>query len=198
MSYVASRRGGFVPVQPGRSEVVRRGGFGQGADERLSDGGRGRAEEAQVRDPGRLGGEAAADGRQASGDSRAQVNSQAPAGLAGQRGENWALPNARRNATGVTRPIRLACAHDRLVLLPDRGDRNTRPETIYLHGSLHQHVDSLVTKIWSIMDTWGLAVRGGYWVPVLNVEVAQGGERRFLELQAALRDSGLKIKRVSR
>ena len=43
-----------------------------------------------------------------------------------------------------------------------------------------------------------IAVSGGYWKPVLQVEVAPDAEHRFEELQMALQNSGFDLKRKTR
>ena len=43
------------------------------------------------------------------------------------------------------------------------------------------------------MQTWGIAGRGLYWKPVLNLYVNPGGERRAAELEVLLERSGLEI-----
>jgi hypothetical protein len=45
------------------------------------------------------------------------------------------------------------------------------------------------------MDRWGLAVLGGYWKPILTVEVRPGGEQRFAELQLLMQGSGIEVER---
>jgi hypothetical protein len=45
------------------------------------------------------------------------------------------------------------------------------------------------------MEAWGMAGRGMYWRPVLQVRVAAGAERRFAELAALLEGSGLTVER---
>jgi len=43
------------------------------------------------------------------------------------------------------------------------------------------------------MESWGLAGNGMYWRPLLKVDVAPGGERRFIELRSLLEGSGLTL-----
>ncbi len=114
--------------------------------------------------------------------------------LAKTRGNNWGLPQANANLTAVQRPIRLACLADRYVLLPDKGESRT-PTVVLIDGPAVEEVDSLVDKIHELIDSWGIAVAGGYWKPVLNIAVAQGGEARFAELKRLLQDSGLEVVR---
>ena len=59
-------------------------------------------------------------------------------------------------------------------------------------------IDSFVTQIWKHMERWGIAVDGGYWKPILKVQVAPGAEARFDELQALMTDSGIELERKTR
>ena len=125
-----------------------------------------------------------------------------PAGMAAsgnQRpGANWGLPNARGRSFGVTRPIRVVCLRDRLVLLFDRRDA-PRPQEFVLSGALTaRDVDAFVEAIQKHMESWGLAAENGYWKPELNVDVAGDAADRFEELRAALQGSGIEVKRTSR
>lgn len=109
--------------------------------------------------------------------------------LAEVRGRNWGLPGATPASVPITRPIRVDCYADRLVVGPEgSGGRVVR-----LGPRTGESVDELVGAVWDHMDTWGIAGRGMYWRPVLSVHVAPGGEERFRELGAALDGSGLKI-----
>ena len=114
----------------------------------------------------------------------------------GSRGANWALPKASRQATGVTRPVRVACWPDRLLILPDQGDPHGA-RTVKINHNLADQIDEFVSEIWQHTDGWGLALASGYWKPVLNVEVAPGGEAMFVELERLMEGSGLKVKRKS-
>lgn len=131
-------------------------------------------------------------GASASGNSATSAGS--PASLADARGDNWGLPNAAQGMVAVTRPLNVAVLPDRLVLLPGRGE-NWRPIITTVEGPLQTSVDAFVTKIWKRIEGWGIAVPGGYWKPVLVVEVLPGGEARFQELQALLQGSGLEVQR---
>jgi hypothetical protein len=117
--------------------------------------------------------------------------------LAASRGGNWALPQHAARATGVVRPIRLACLPDRLIILPDRGERRA-PDTILVEGGMIDEMDTLVSRLWARVEEWGLAVAGGYWKPVLRVQVAPGAEERFEELRVLLDGSGLDVQRSDR
>jgi hypothetical protein len=110
------------------------------------------------------------------------------------RGENWALPVSSSKATAVKRPIRVVCGPDQLVLLPEAGDSRT-PLLVPCPDGLAPNLDGFLETVWRHMDRWGLAVSGGYWKPVLTVDVQPGGDERFEELQVLLRGSGIEVER---
>jgi len=114
-----------------------------------------------------------------------------------RRGNNWGLPGAAGRTTAVTRPIRVAVLPNRVVIVPERGD--DRPvQSLPLGQQLTpEDVNRFVAAIQSEVKGWGLAVADGYWKPVLQVDVAAGGERHFEELNAALEGSGFEIQRKS-
>jgi len=111
------------------------------------------------------------------------------------RGANWALPGAAARATGITRPIRIACLPDQLMILPQRSEQQ-KTQVIVMPGPLSDALDEFVTAIWKHTEQWGIAVAGGYWKPILNVEVAPGADQRFAELKSLLEGSGLEARRV--
>ena len=114
--------------------------------------------------------------------------------LAEQRGRNWGLPAHERSAIPVTRPIRIDCFPDRLVLVPEKGLDGIR--VFYLAPSPQEAVEGLVKAIGEYVETWGIAGRGMYWRPVLTVRVAAGAERQFQILQILLKDSGLEVEQT--
>lgn len=114
--------------------------------------------------------------------------------LAKQRGANWSTPDSNRGLTGITRPIMVVCHPDRLVILPERGER-TRPIEVLLPGETRSSIDDFANQIWKSVDRWGLAVAGGHWKPLLHVQVAPGADDRFADMQSLLEDSGIEVKR---
>lgn len=115
-------------------------------------------------------------------------------GMSETRGADWALPNSTPQATGVTRPLNIACYPDRLLILPDRGDSRP-PRVVMLPANTADGMDTFVQAVWDVMDGWGLALAGGYWKPILYVQVQPHAERRFQDLQTLLHDSGLDVRR---
>lgn len=112
--------------------------------------------------------------------------------LADARGENWALPNSSPRATPYTRPIRIECHADKLIVMPDRGTTGAA-KTVAVSGDLENSIDSLVGHLWNHMKGWGMAGPQAYWKPLLSVHVAPGGEDRFAELSALMQRSGVDV-----
>jgi len=116
----------------------------------------------------------------------------------GSKTANWGLPDAKNQLTGITRPIRISCQPDKLVILPDKGEVR-QPTVIPISPEMSPaELEKFVSGIQKNIRSWGLAVAGGYWKPELNVEVAPNAETRFTELQTALQGSGFDIKRKIR
>ena len=113
--------------------------------------------------------------------------------MAGQRGNNWALPKSLPQSTPVTRTLHMLCAADRMTLLPDAN--TSRSVTIEFTPDLQADATKLAVAIQKHMENWGLAVAGGYWKPTLQVEVIPGGETRFEILQALMSGSGVELQR---
>jgi hypothetical protein len=196
IGFVASpTRGGFLPQgEPlDRSRVSRQSGFGRGGDARYVDG----AASAPVPGEAPPVESQGVGGAMRKGHAEGVPHAQRGEGvspLAKSRGGNWGLPSTAANATGVVRPIRVACLPDRLIILPERGESRA-PEVVLVTSGMAESVDALVGKIWDRIDSWGIAVAGGYWKPELQVQVAQGAEHRFDELRTLLEGSGLEVRR---
>lgn len=153
---------------------------------------------------GASGSRGSAAGRAAGGATSADVTGESgpdggaasmtftPKSAALARGRDWALKNKSPRATAITRPIRVRCLPDRLVIMPERGD-DARPKEIPLNSSVQTALDPFVNAIWKHTERWGLAVANGYWKPILHVEVAPGGEANHHQLEALLQGSGLEV-----
>jgi hypothetical protein len=116
-----------------------------------------------------------------------------PKPVASQRGEDWALRQSGRGAVAITRPMRVECYADRLIVASDRGREADR--VVPLGPRTASSIDPFITAVWEQMGTWGMAGRGMYWRPLLQVRVAADAERRFNELSALLEGSGLTLER---
>ena len=113
--------------------------------------------------------------------------------LAEKRGQDWGLRDAAHGSVGVTRPIRVECYADRLVVISDRGP--THNKVIAIGARTETSVDPLISAAWEHIEGWGMAGRGMYWRPVLQVSVAPDAEPQFQELAALLEGSGLSVVR---
>lgn len=113
--------------------------------------------------------------------------------LAAKRGRDWGLPDAAGGSVPITRPIRIECRADQLVIVPEEGLSGGK--TIPLGNRTSGSIEAFISAIWEHMETWGIAGRGMYWRPILNVYVAPGAEQRFADLQMLLEGSGVKIVR---
>ena len=132
-------------------------------------------------------------GQPAHGNRSASATSAAAA--AQGRGRDWALPGSSRHATAITRPIHVAVLADRLVLVPERGADRVPMHLRVSDQMTVEEIDAFVTAVQREMKSWGLAVRNGYWKPVLQVEVAPDSEHHFADLQQSLSNSGFEIQR---
>ncbi len=113
--------------------------------------------------------------------------------LADERGRNWSLPSAAKQSVPVSRPIRIECRGDRLIILPDSG--NAEPQVVLFGQHTEDSIDKLVAGVWFHTKGWGIAGRQMYWRPSLVLELGPSGEGRFAELQALMANSGLEITR---
>ena len=111
-----------------------------------------------------------------------------------QRKPGWGLPKKQAGVTGVSRPVRVICTTDRLIIVPGRYER-LAPFTTQTQGNVAESLDSFVASLWSYMENWGIAVAGGYWKPILNVEVRPGAADHFKTLQELLESSGVEVQR---
>ena len=113
--------------------------------------------------------------------------------LAERRGYDWGLRDAAGGSVGITRPIRVECYADRLVVVSENGSADNK--AIPLGPRTISTIDTFISAIWECMESWGIAGRGMYWRPVLHVHVAADAEDRFADFSALLEDSGIMVKR---
>ena len=79
------------------------------------------------------------------------------------------------------------------MVVSDRNPADSK--VIRLGPRTASSIDPFISAIWGHIEGWGIAGRGMYWRPVLQVWVAPGGEERFVDLSALLDGSGLTVKR---
>lgn len=111
--------------------------------------------------------------------------------LAKTRGENWGLRDASNRSIPLTRPIRIDLYADRLIIVPER--KTSEPKVIPLGPRTVDAIDGTISAIWDTMDSWGIAGKGMYWRPILDVHVAPEADFRYRDLAILLDGSGLKM-----
>ncbi|MGA2032671.1 MAG: hypothetical protein ABSG68_10465 [Thermoguttaceae bacterium] len=112
--------------------------------------------------------------------------------MAEDRGEDWGL-RKRSHGIAISRPLRVECYADRLLLVTEPGVAPAKVEP--LGPNTEAAIDRFIADVWEHMDAWGMAGKGMYWKPILNVQVAPGGEQRFAEICTLLEGSGLSVVR---
>lgn len=123
------------------------------------------------------------------------ATSKQPQRAAAGRSGNWGLPASFGKTTAVTRPIRIVCLPDRLVVVPDKGD-DRAASVIGTSPQLQPaEVDAFVAAVQKRLTSWGPAMTNGFWKPVLQVEVSRGAEPQFETLQMLLQGSGFEVQR---
>ena len=112
--------------------------------------------------------------------------------IAKTRGRDWAWSEGPRSQTPVVRSIRVQCLEDRWLVLPDSGN-SARAVEISFDLSPQERAEQLAIAVQSRVESWGLALTGGYWKPVLSVQVAPNAEWRYTQLKRLLEGSGLEV-----
>lgn len=114
-----------------------------------------------------------------------------------RRAKNWANKGANSTSTPVTRKISVRCSASQISFLPPKGTPG-KPITIDWAGNPVNVVDSIALQVNNRINSWGMAIGGGYWQPVLDVEVSPDGEGRYAELAEYFDQSGIEVRRKVR
>ncbi len=108
------------------------------------------------------------------------------------RGSNWALPSSTSRATAYRRPIQIVCNEDEILIVA--GEYSSLPSfKIPLTGSVEGSIDQFVQSVWTVIDSWGIAGSNGYWKPIIEAKVGEGGDQHLRQLKFMLRNSGLEF-----
>lgn len=110
-------------------------------------------------------------------------------GVVVSRGNDWTRQNIR--GTAVERTIRIRCQEDRWVLQPEPGQQGTK--TIFLRKGLTQARTDLSKALQGRVDSWGMALAGGYWKPKIVVTIDPNAQHRYEQLQRVLQGSGIDV-----
>ncbi|WP_153555864.1 hypothetical protein [Roseimaritima sediminicola] len=110
-------------------------------------------------------------------------------------GRDWALPaSARGRGTTIVRGVNVVCEPTAFVLLADQA--GGQPQRFEFHdGFVDRAAMELATAVHSRVDSWGVAIAGGRWQPVLRVQADRTSESRYRQLRTLLQGSGLELER---
>lgn len=109
-------------------------------------------------------------------------------------GKDWGLPSSLISSRGteMLRMIRVECHPDRFVLLPE-GGRGANRTFAFTDGDVDRATLELATAVRDRAASWGAAMQGARWQPVLDVAVVTGGEGRYQQLLQLMEGSGVII-----
>lgn len=110
-------------------------------------------------------------------------------------GHGWAASRAEGKATPVSRPINIVALKDRWLLRSDL-DPNTFEANLTMEEGPQKAGDQLALAMRKRVDSWGIAVVGGYWSPSLTIEAASDAQQSVARLERLLEGSGVEIKVV--
>jgi hypothetical protein len=108
-------------------------------------------------------------------------------------GKDWATSRMDNRSTPVSRPIRIIVLEDRWLMCSE-GQEWKYDAEISLEQGPQAASAELQESIRDRVESWGLSLPGGYWVPSLSVQVAGDAEQSLLRMQRLLEGSGVIIK----
>lgn len=145
----------------------------------------------------RLQAQTAQDSTRSSAQPRSsQQRSPGDKPMVNRGGSDWALPSSVAFGRGneIVRSVRIQVHRDRLLVMPSSGVRMTETFLIVPSG-MDSATLLMATAIRDRIERWGAAAPGARWSPRLKVDVMQGADQRFHELEKLLIGSGLPIER---
>ena len=108
-------------------------------------------------------------------------------------GKDWATSRMDNRSTPVSRPIRIIVLQDRWLMCSEGQDWKYDAEISLEQGPQAASAE-LQESIRDRVESWGLSLPGGYWVPSLSVQAAADAEQSLLRMQRLLEGSGVIIK----
>lgn len=108
-------------------------------------------------------------------------------------GKDWATSRMDNRSTPVSRPIRMIVLQDRWLMCSEGQDWKYDAEISLEQGPQAASAE-LQESIRDRVESWGLSLPGGYWVPSLSVQAAADAEQSLLRMQRLLEGSGVIIK----
>jgi hypothetical protein len=116
------------------------------------------------------------------------------------RGKNWALVDANSQATPIRRTIQIVVRGDRVAFLPDGVTAETATSGGHespLTGNSREAYEPFMMALETQIKDWGMAGRGLYWRPVLDINVGPDGERHAADIARLLKNSGIELRTQS-
>ena len=108
-------------------------------------------------------------------------------------GKDWATTRMDNKSTPVSRPIRIIVLQDRWLMCREGQDWKYDAEILLEQGP-QVASQQLQQAIRERVDSWGLSLPGGYWVPSLTVQAAADADQSVQRLQKLLEGSGVVIR----
>lgn len=110
-------------------------------------------------------------------------------------GKNWAQAKAEGKATPVSRTIQIVAINSKWLIRSEQ-DPTQFDRVILLDNGPKQVSDELADAIRGRVDSWGLSLPGGYWVPLVVVESASDAQTSVARLERLLEGSGVDLRVV--
>jgi hypothetical protein len=113
------------------------------------------------------------------------------------RGKNWALVDAGSQAIPIRRTIQIVVRGDRVAILPEgasANDPSIRGREIPLAGTNRDAYEPFVMAIETEIKDWGMAGRGLYWRPVLDITIGPDGQKHATDIAKILKNSGIEMR----
>lgn len=110
-------------------------------------------------------------------------------------GKNWAQAKAEGKATPVSRTIQIVAINSKWLIRSEQ-DPKQFDRVILLDNGPKQVSDELADAIRGRVDSWGLSLPGGYWVPLVVVESASDAQTSVARLERLLEGSGVDLRVV--
>lgn len=108
-------------------------------------------------------------------------------------GKDWATTRMDNKSTPVSRPIRIIALQDRWLMCREGQDFKYDAEILLEQGP-QAASEQLQQAIRERVESWGLSLPGGYWVPSLTVQTAADADQSVVRLQRLLEGSGVVIR----
>jgi hypothetical protein len=116
------------------------------------------------------------------------------------RGKNWALVDANAQSTPIRRTIQVVVRGDRVAVLPEGASAAAGAaggREIPLTGNGRDAYEPFMMALESQIKDWGMAGRGLYWRPVLEVNVGPDGQQHAADITRLLKNSGIELRTAS-